>query len=235
MSRAGSPWVPRIALGAGALALLYAIVSLAIGEGGPQAQHVGGINDVQRLFGGIEQDGAYVGPDDAEVTVTVFNDLQCTTCADYQVETIDPLVEAYARTGRARLALRHFSVAGRSSTEAALAATAAGEQGRQWQYADLFVRNQDLVGEGGVTDELLHELAEAVPEMDVDQWERDLDEPAVLDRVEADGELAAELRLPAEPAVIVAGPTNEKTLVDSPSLEEIESAIEAVSERVDGG
>jgi protein-disulfide isomerase len=65
-----------------------------------------------------------------------------------------------------------------------------------------------------------------VPEMDRDQWESDRDLPEVAERVEADAQLAIDLRLPAEPAVIVAGPAGERKLVDSPSLPEIEAAID---------
>jgi protein-disulfide isomerase len=220
-----SAWVPRLALGVGALALIAAVISLAVGEGGPQPRDIGGVNEVQRLFGGIEQDGAYLGSADAEVTVTVFNDLQCTTCAVYQVNTIDPLVEEYVRPGEARFELRHFSIGGREATLAALAATSAGEQERQWQYADLFVRNQALAAPGGVTEELLREIAEAVSELEVDAWESDLEAPEVLERVEADGRLATELRLPAEPAVVISGPAGERKLVESPSGSQIEAAI----------
>jgi len=209
------------------VALVAAVVTIAVGEGGPQPEDVGGVNEVQRILGGIEQEGALLGPDDAEVTVTVFNDLQCTTCADYQVQTVDALVEEYARTGDARLELRHFSISGREATVAAIAAPAAGEQARQWQYADLFARNQDLAGEQGVTEELLRELAEAVPELDVPQWEEDLDAPEVIERVKADGRVATELRLPAEPAILVNGPGGEEKLVDAPPLAEIEAAIAA--------
>lgn len=85
------------------LALIAALVSISVGEGGPEAAEIGGVNDVQRLFGGIEQQDAYLGSEDAEVTVTVFNDIQCTDCADYQLEVVNSLVEEYARTGDARL------------------------------------------------------------------------------------------------------------------------------------
>jgi protein-disulfide isomerase len=112
---------------------------------------------------------------------------------------------------------------------AAYAATAAGEQGRQWQYADLFLRNQDLAAEEGVTDELLRELAEAVPELETDQWEEDLDSSEVAERVEADARLAAELELPAEPAVVVSGPGGDEVLVETPEREEIDAAIQSVS------
>ena len=223
-----SPWVPRVALGLGVVGLIAAVVTIAVGEGGPQPQDVGGVNDIQRLFGGIEQDGAYLGPDDAEVTVTVFNDLQCTTCADFEFAVVDPLVDEYARTDDVRFELRHFAISGHDTTRAAYAATAAGEQGRQWQYADLFFRNQDLAEERGVTDELLRELAESVPELEVEQWEEDLDSAEVADRVEADTRLGAELELPAEPAVIVGGPAGEERQVESPSLADVDAAIAAV-------
>ena len=224
-----SPWVPRLALAVGAVGLIAAIVTIAVGEGGPQPQDVGGVNEVQRLFGGIEQDGAYLGPDEAEVTVTVFNDLQCTSCADFQLEEIDPLVEELARTDEVRFELRHFAISGHDTVRAAYAATAAGNQGRQWQYADLFLRNQRLAEEEGVTDELLRELAESVPELETEHWEEDLDSSEVAQRVEGDARLAAELELPAEPAVVVSGPGGEETLVETPTRAEIDVAITEVS------
>ena len=50
-------------------------------------------------------------------------------CADYEINTIDPLVEEYARTGDARLEFRHFSLAPNDTTLAAIAAEAAGQAG----------------------------------------------------------------------------------------------------------
>jgi protein-disulfide isomerase len=220
--------VPRLALGLGAVGLIAAVVTIAVGEGGPQPQDVGGVNEVQGLLGGVEQDGAYLGAEEAEVTVTVFNDLQCTSCAGFQLDVIDPLIEERVRTDEVRFELRHYAVSGHDTVRAAYAATAAGEQDRQWQYADLFIRNQDLASERGVTDELLRELAEAVPELETEQWEEDLDSPEVADRVEADARLGGELELPAEPAVIISGPAGERQLVDSPTRDEIEAAIAAV-------
>jgi protein-disulfide isomerase len=212
-----------------AAGLIGAIVTIAVGEGGPQPEDVGGVNEVQRLFGGVEQEDATLGSDDAPVTVTVFNDLQCTDCADFQLEQVDPLIDEYVRTDEVRFELRHFAISGHDTVRAAYAATAAGEQGRQWQYADLFLRNQDLAADEGVTDELLRELAESVPELETEQWEEDLDSDEVAARVEADARLAAELKLPAEPAVVVSGPGGEETLIDTPTLADIETAIQEVS------
>jgi protein-disulfide isomerase len=225
-----SPWVPRVLLALGLIALVSAIVSIAVGNGGPgHPAPIGGVNDVQRIFGGIRQDGAYLGSPDAPVTITVFNDIQCRQCADYEIDTIDPLVEEYARGDQVRLEFRHFSVGPKETTLAAIAAEAAGVQDRQWQYLDTFVRNEDEFVGAPVDEDILHEVAEAVPQLDVDQWSDDYHDPASEERVSDDATVATDLRLPAEPAVVVSGPAGQKTLIESPSQEEIEAAVAEVS------
>src|SRR5581483_5796246 len=57
-----SRWVPRLLLGAGAIALAAAIVSIAVGTGGPKVIKLRGGDRVQELVGGIQQDGADLGP-----------------------------------------------------------------------------------------------------------------------------------------------------------------------------
>lgn len=223
-----SPWIPRLLLGIGGFALVASLISIAVGEGGPQSASVGGVNEVQELFGGIEQDGAYLGPEDAETTVTVFNDIQCTPCADFELGVVDPLVERYARTDEARFEFRHFSLAPNDTTLAAIAAEAAGEQARQWQYLDTFVRNQDLA-EGDVDQKVLREVADAVPELDPDQWAEDFDSPEAEERVREDAMLAAELKLPAEPAIVVTGPGGRRELIETPTLDQAEAAIAEVA------
>lgn len=224
--------MPRVLLAAGVLAVIAAIVSISVGEGGPGASRdVGGVNEVQRLLGGISQEDAFLGPESADVTATVFSDIQCGPCAEYEVETIDPLIEEYVRTDRIRFEFRHFPVVENETTLAAIAAEAAGEQARQWQYIDTFVRNIDLARGREVDEELLREIAAAVPELELELWEEDFADPASAERVRADGLLAAELGLPGEPAVVVSGPGGQRELIQSPSREEIEAAIAAVSER----
>ena len=178
------------------------MISIAVGEGGPgEPQDVGGVNEVQRLLGGISQEDAYLGPEDAEVTVSVFNDIQCGPCAEWQLDVVDPLIEEYARTEEARFEFRHFPLVENETTLAAIGAEAAGEQARQWQFIDTFVRNVDLADVRGVDEELLREIAAAIPNLELELWEEDFDDPATEERVREDGFLAAELGLPGEPAV----------------------------------
>jgi protein-disulfide isomerase len=223
-------WVPRALIVLGLFALASAIVSISVGNGGPGAPAlVGGVNDVQRIFGGIRQDGAYLGSPDAPVTISVFNDIQCGPCASYETDTIDPLVEEYARGDEVRFEFRHFSLAPNDTTLAAIAAEAAGVQDRQWQYLDTFVRNLDAIGDHAIDEDILKQVAEAVPQLDVDEWQSDYEDPASEDRVRQDAMLAADLKLPAEPAVVVDGPGGTRQLIERPSQAEIEAAVAAVS------
>lgn len=223
-----SRWVPRVALAVIGAAIVAAIVSISIGEEGPEAPAEGS-DAVQRLYGGIEQEGSSLGSPDAPVTISLFNDVQCPECGEYQLEIVPNLVEDLVRPGDARLDLRHFSIGPRQITAGALATAAAAEQGAGWQFAHLMFLNLDQVGTS-VDDEFLERVAAAVPgpEFDEDRWARDRDSEQVQAEVEADAELAAELRLPAMPAVIVDGPRGTRELTEEPPLDEIQAAVDEV-------
>jgi protein-disulfide isomerase len=220
-------------LGVAVIALVLLVVGatvagIALRQPDDDEIEIEGAGEVQRLISGIPQDGARLGDESAPVTIEVFNDLQCPSCADWQRDSIDPLIEQAVRPGELQLVFHHFSLSQRETTLAAYGATAAGEQGRQWQFIELFFLNQDEADQEGVTDEFLQRIAAAVLELDEGQWEQDLDGDEVRELVEQDAELAAERRLPAEPAVVVTGPLRDRELVDSPSLDEIEQAVEDV-------
>jgi len=215
-------------LGLGAIGLLAAIISIAVGQGGPEKIKIKGGEQVQQLIAGIAQDGPYLGPSGAAVTIAVFNDLQCPSCADYQLQTVDPLIEEYARTGQARLEFHNFSLGQTDTTKAAYAATAAGEQDREWQYLEMFFRNQGAAPQGTVTDEFLQDIGNAIPDFDLDAWKKARNSPEVRTRVESDVKLAIDLRLPAQPAIAVSGPAGTRQLEDKPSVSDVESAVTAV-------
>ena len=121
------------------------------------------------------------------MTVALFTDLQCSTCDTYQLETVDPLISEYARGSEVRFEFHNYSLGQAEVTQAAYAATAAGEQDVEWQFADLFFRNQDEAPNGTVTDEFLDDLGNAIDSfstLNVSQWHQDMDSPQVegLDR-----------------------------------------------------
>lgn len=231
---------PRIAgviafvLGAGALIAL--IASLSLDKSTDKPVQITGAGEVQELMGGIHQDGATLGSADAPVTIDFFNDLQCSFCADYQRTVVPPLVNDLVRPGKATLVYRHFPLGDKATEQADFGALAAAKQDYQWQFAQLFFINQGEVPPvKGVDEDFLSRIAAAVLEMDQGQWVSDYrkiaagDDKASNDVLDNDTQLEIDLRLPAEPAVVITGPGGVRKLEQQPSLDEIEAAVSDVS------
>jgi protein-disulfide isomerase len=231
-----SPWVPRVALAILAVGVGYAVIAIAVGEGGPETIEIEGGPEVQRLIAGIRQEEERLGSPDAAVEIDLFTDVRAVPAAEFQRDVVDPVIAEYVRTERAQINLRHFSFGRSGVTEAAIAADAAGAQGHQWQYAELVLRNLGLAGAQGADEEFLNEIAEVTPGLEKEQWETDFAEeleaqeadPEYESAIDADGALAFELKLPAEPAMVITGPGGAETLDATPSVDEVRAAIERV-------
>ena len=61
--------------------MLAAVISIAVGEGGPEAPPNEGFNEIQSSSRASTQEGAVLGTPDAPVVVKVFNDLNCIPAA----------------------------------------------------------------------------------------------------------------------------------------------------------
>ena len=85
-----------------------------------------------------------VGPADAAVTVIEFSEFQCPFCARAQ-ETLEALRERYGT--RVRFAYKHLPLDFHPQAEpAALAAIAAHNQGKFWEYSAILWENQSRLG-----------------------------------------------------------------------------------------
>ncbi len=108
-----------------------------------------------------------------------------------------------------------------------------GAQNYTWQYAYLVVRNQDLAIKQGLDDDFLEMIAESIEFLDLPEWREAYDsglEPGseMTASLEEQDKLAIDLRLAAEPAVVVAGPLGTEVLQDAPDATTIENAIAQV-------
>jgi protein-disulfide isomerase len=227
--RRGRWWVVAALAGA-TLALLAGIVELSTEKGGKPRIEVNGINDMQRIFGGVPQSGDRLGDSDAPVSIQVFTDLQCSNCDEQFLATVPSLVDDLIRPGDAKLIYRNYSFSVRPIQEGFIGAEAAAAQGYEWQYAYLFFRNQGQAERTGVTGDFLESLAGSIGELDVDQWKSDFASGGAADgeitnKLETQDEVARGLGLRAEPSAIVSGPAGTETLQDSPTLAEIEAAV----------
>ncbi len=209
----------------------FAIVSLSVGSGGEDDIRITGAEEVQSLVGGIPQDGPRLGSSDAPVTIQVFNDLSCDPCSDWNRDVVVPLIRGPVRSGDVKLIYHNFPMTESGFFLGAYAAVAAAKQDYEWQFIQLFFRNQDEAERLGADQEFLDNIARGVgvTNFNVEQWQRDMKDDDIQGTLEADERITAERRLPAEPAVVVGGPNGTKELIQSPSLEDIQSAISEVS------
>jgi protein-disulfide isomerase len=230
--RRGRIWV-LATLGLAVAALGYAVLEISTKEAGREVVRVAGISAAQGTFGGVPQAGDRLGSADAPVSIQVFNDLQCGSCAEAFLGPIPALVEDRVRDGEVKLLMRHYSFA-RSPLELGfLAAEAAAAQGYGWQYTYLFFRNQDEAERFGIDDEFLESLAASVGELDVGEWRDYLEREdgeggAITTTLEGYEQLGVDLGIRAEPAAVVNGPRGTRILQESPDLPRLERAIEAV-------
>lgn len=232
LPRRGRPLVIAL-LALALLALGYMVVELSTQEAGDPVVHLDGVTDAQRLFGGMPQEGDRLGSDNAPVTIQVFNDLQCGECREDYLATIPELAENYARPGDVKLLYRHYSNGVTPEQLGFYGAEAAAEQNYGWQYTYLFFRNQEEAERFGIDQDYLASVAGGVEEMDLKEWERDLEEKgldggAIAKRLQGQEELARDLKIRTGQAMIVSGPSGTVTLQEGPSPAEVEAAIEKV-------
>jgi protein-disulfide isomerase len=210
----------------------FAIVSISVGTGTEDEGDVQitGAAEVQSLLGGIQQDGPRLGSPDASVTVQVFNDLQCDPCSDWNRDVVVPLIAGPVRAGDLQLVYHNFPMTESGFFLGAYAAVAAAKQDYEWQFIQLFFRNQDAAKKHGADQQFLNDIARGVGvvNFNVEQWQRDMNDDDVTSTLEDDEQITAERRLPAEPAVVVGGPNGTRQLIESPSLAEVQAAIAQV-------
>jgi protein-disulfide isomerase len=80
------------------------------------------------------------------------------------------LVERYVEDGTLRIEWRDFPFLGQESVNAALAARAAQEQGKFWEYHDILYENQRSLNTGAFSDDNLIDLAREAG-LDVERFE----------------------------------------------------------------
>lgn len=218
----------------GFLALAVVAVLIVISQSdssGGDASNIEGVAKVEAELRGIPQNGLILGSGNAKVTLVEFGDLQCPTCKGYAEEVLPSVIDNKVRSGKARLEYRNFVIVDEQSAPAAAAATAAGMQGRGWNFIELFYRNQGLERSGYVTDEFLTAIARASDVPDIAQWNRDRKSNGVIEEVSRTTDAAHQMNFGGTPSFAIEGPATAglESLGTPGSSGELESAIEDAS------
>lgn len=221
----------------GSAAVFLAIVVVAVlivvnqseSDGGDTSLE--GVATVRAELKGIPQNGMALGDPSAKVVLAEFGDLQCPVCKGFAEEVIPAVIDSKVRSGEAKIEFRNFTIINEESVPAAAAAIAAGNQGRGWNFVDLFYRNQGLEASGYVTDDFLTEVARGAGVPDIAQWNKDRKSSAVLRQVQSETDEAESLGLGGTPSFVITGPNAQgKDVLGTPgSAGALEEAIEAAS------
>jgi protein-disulfide isomerase len=219
-------------MAAGAAFLVLAIVLVLIvvnssGGSGGDATDIQGASEVNAELAGIPQDGLVLGDPQAPVELIEFGDLQCPVCAGFAQEILPPIIEDQVKKGEVKVDFRNLTIIGEESIPAGAAALAAGEQGRGWNYLELFYGNQGAERSGYVTDEFMEAVAKAAGVKDIAKWNQDRKQ--LTGKVEETTAEAAKLGYNATPSFAIEGPnTKGLELLGTPeSTGALEEAIEA--------
>lgn len=212
-----------------AIAVLIVLTQVGGGSGGDTNLEDVGL--VEQQLRGIPQHGTVLGDPAAKVRVIEYGDLQCPVCKGFSESVAPDLIDQVVRKGTASYDFRQFPVIGDpphvDSTVAAKAALAASEQGRYWNYVELFYRNQGGEDSGYVTEPFMTAIAKGAGVTNIPRWNEDRRSgkwSSVLARTDAE---AGKLGFSGTPSFVVEGPGGQRTLV-APSLADIRSAIQSV-------
>jgi len=141
------------------------------------------------------------GNPDADVVVVKYSDFQCPACRFY-ASMDDRLSQELAE--EALFIYRHFPLRNfQHSRLAARYSEAAGRQGQFWEMHDLIFINQQRWSRGDA-ESIFRVFAESL-ELDLEQLERDLEDPELMERIESDYRDGQRLGVRAVPTIYING------------------------------
>lgn len=166
------------------------------------------------VFSISTSDQPSLGRAEAPVTIIVFTDFQCPSCAAIH-PALERLVKEYG--DKVRLVARDFPLSQHvEAFKAAEAAEAAREQGKYWEYVQLLMRNQSALS--------VDKLKEYASELALDRprFDSALESGKFTETVQRDIEEGMRLGIEATPTVFING-----RRVSNKSYEELKANVEA--------
>ena len=188
---------------------------------------------VSQLLKGIPQSGARLGNPKAPVTMSYYGDLQCPICQQFTLQGgFSPLVANEVRAGKVQIVYRSLQTATRDpatfSTQQ-VAALAAGQQQKAWNYIELFYNQQGAEGSGYVTGSYLDALARQIPGLHIAAWNTARGNAALATQIQSEGQQAAAQGFNSTPTLVFQGPKGKLQPPDAvPPYAELQSAIKQV-------
>jgi protein-disulfide isomerase len=192
---------------------------------------------VNQLLTGIPQSGPTLGNPKARVTMTYYGDLKCPVCQAFTLQGgFSQLVSNDVRSGKVKITYAAFCTAtcnGPDPNEFPLqqvAALAAGEQDKFWQFAELFYHEQGSEENAYVTESYLDGLARQVPGLNFAQWKAARSNPNLSAEVTSQQNTGRQIGVSGTPTLIFRGPKGQAVPSSAvPTYAQLEASIRQVS------
>ncbi|MES1247055.1 MAG: thioredoxin domain-containing protein [Actinomycetota bacterium] len=191
-----------------------------------------GCSDVEAEFKGIPQKGLYLGSAFAPAQMTIFIDLQCPYCQNYETTVMPTIIRKYVRTGKLRVKVEPWAFIGTDSFRGQRAMLAAANQNKAWNFAEVLYLNQKTENTGWLNDAMVAQAAASVDGLNVPKLWADKNTSAVKQAASDVGSLATTRNVTGTPTIFV-GKTasSEKNISPGgsvPTLAQTEAAIDAL-------
>jgi protein-disulfide isomerase len=222
------------------VAVLAVVIAISSGGGAAAtglqkgAKATALVSQVGSLLNGIPQSGATLGKPSAPVTMTYYGDLECPVCRDFTVDGGFPqLVANEVRQGKVKVVYRAFQTATPDPSTfqtQQVAALAAGQQNRFWDFTELFYHQQGQEQTGYVTEPYLSGLAGQVAGLNVSAWKSARNDPTLAAQVSSDGVAGKAANVQGTPTLIFKGPKGTTAAPQGvPTYSDLQSAIKQVA------
>src|SRR5580704_12697167 len=198
------------------VALIVVIVAGSSKSPTKPANNKSAVATVAALLKGIPQNGNTLGKPTAPVTVTEYGDLVCPICQEFAFGSEQQLIKNEVRSGKVKLVYRGVETAssqanGGEYVASQVAARAAGQQHRAWQYIMLWYYEQGDETTPYVTNAFMQNIAAQVPGLNLTKWQTDRNDAALTADVTADAQAAQAAGLvgpqgPSTPSITFVGP-----------------------------
>ncbi|MBS4219381.1 DsbA family protein [Bacillus sp. FJAT-49711] len=152
-----------------------------------------------------------LGNENAPISIVEFGDYKCPSCKAWGVKVFPKLKEEFIDTGKAKLTYINVLFHGNESKLAALASESVFKQDPEsfWAFhqgvfdAQPSTQNHD---EEWVTTDSLVEIAEAyAPNINFEQFKKDIDQEGTLAEVDIDNQLVEDVNIQFTPTIIING------------------------------
>jgi protein-disulfide isomerase len=200
-------------------------VSLSGGDDAPSAsERTTAGDEATSLVADLPQNGGVLGNPDAPVSIVEYVDFKCPVCAEASETIVPEVIRNQVTDGTATIELRPIAFIGPDSERGALAALAAAEQDRMWQFSETLLATQGDEQTEWITDEVVRETAEAAG-LDMDRWQTAFDGEAVVDQFLAAKNSASTDNVSGTPFFVVSGPGGTESFSGLVAQSRIDEAI----------